>query len=699
MDERKYLARHLRNMRRNSRRVRALLEKSYAKLGREIASQKFVSPTTFAWSKNVKLAKRVDLILGQQNFRLKNEITRSIISEWKLASEKNDELVRKYLGDTYVYQKARKELFQANTEALNAFLLRTDTNQFNLSKRVWNLTKDTKAQLKYHIGQGIATGKPAAEISRDIRNVLVEPNRLYRRVRDKTDKLVLSKPAKLYKPGSGVYRSSYKNALRLAITETNMAYRTSDFVRRNQLPFIVGYKVNLSGSHPMTDICDDMKGVYPKEFRFVGWHPHCYDKETEVYTSNGWRYFWDLDGEEKILSLNRKNKNIEFVGINEIVEYHYKGKMVSYKNRSLDMLVTPEHKMIYFSKGRKEKFNEKQAVDYKSHHGPLYRSCNWIGRKITEIEIGKKKFDFNVFAGFLGYYLSEGSTSRKYAVTVSQSKKENRENYDKIYNCLLKLNIKIHKGEMGFNMYDKDLWLYLKKFGKSFEKYVPEIIKESGKKQIRIFLDAFLLGDGTVKRSKEFVGNRGGKGISKPEKTHTTSSKSMADDLGELILKSGKRPSFFVAKTKGKEVKFKNGTYKINNNQYTIRECRSVTASVFYKKEVEYDDFVYDIELEKNNVLYIRRNGKCVWGSNCICYTTSINMKKDEFIKYLKTGKINQRLYVNKLPIKAERYVNKHANKIVKMKNKPYWTENFTQKIKLKSSIGQTRSLKELELK
>ena len=283
MDEREYLAKHLRNMRRNSRRIRALLEKSYAKLGKEITRQKFVSPTTFTWSKNEKLAKRVDLILGQQNFRLKNEITRSIISEWRLASEKNDELVRKYLGDTYVYQKARKELFQANTEALNAFILRTDTNQFNLSKRVWNLTKETKAQLKYHIGQGIATGKPAAEISRDIRNVLVEPDRLYRRVKDKkTGKLVLTKPAKAYKPGTGMYRSSYKNALRLASNEMNLSYRTSDFARRKQLPFIAGQKVNLSGSHPVYDICDEMKGVYPKDFYFSGWHVGCFCYTTSI---------------------------------------------------------------------------------------------------------------------------------------------------------------------------------------------------------------------------------------------------------------------------------------------------------------------------------------------------------------------------------------------------------------------------------
>lgn len=26
---------------------------------------------------------------------------------------------------------------------------------------------------------------------------------------------------------------------------------------------------------PLTDICDTLKGRYPKDFKFVGWHPHC----------------------------------------------------------------------------------------------------------------------------------------------------------------------------------------------------------------------------------------------------------------------------------------------------------------------------------------------------------------------------------------------------------------------------------------
>jgi hypothetical protein len=33
--------------------------------------------------------------------------------------------------------------------------------------------------------------------------------------------------------------------------------------------------VSLSNNHPFTDICDDLKGRYPKDFKFTGWHPLC----------------------------------------------------------------------------------------------------------------------------------------------------------------------------------------------------------------------------------------------------------------------------------------------------------------------------------------------------------------------------------------------------------------------------------------
>ncbi len=125
----------------------------------------------------------------------------------------------------------------------------------------------------------------SAQRCRDIRQYLRKPNELFRRVRDEHGQLHLSKRAAAYHPGQGVYRSSYKNARRLTATETNMAYETSDYERWQQLDFVVGIEVKLSGNHTclggdgkpheFTDICDELAGKYPKTFKFTGWHPQC----------------------------------------------------------------------------------------------------------------------------------------------------------------------------------------------------------------------------------------------------------------------------------------------------------------------------------------------------------------------------------------------------------------------------------------
>ncbi len=68
-------------------------------------------------------------------------------------------------------------------------------------------------------------------------------------------------------------------------SETNMAYRTADHLRWQQMDFVVGQHVLRSNNREEGngDICEmlsgtseeDKKGRYPKDFKFVGWHPWC----------------------------------------------------------------------------------------------------------------------------------------------------------------------------------------------------------------------------------------------------------------------------------------------------------------------------------------------------------------------------------------------------------------------------------------
>lgn len=118
-------------------------------------------------------------------------------------------------------------------------------------------------------------GKSASALSRDLKSYLKEPERLYRRVRDKYGNLGLSKRAKDYHPGQGVYRSSYKNAVRLTRTENNIAYHEANYLKYQEFDFVIGIEIRLSNNPNHCPFCASMAGKYPKDFKFWGWHPQC----------------------------------------------------------------------------------------------------------------------------------------------------------------------------------------------------------------------------------------------------------------------------------------------------------------------------------------------------------------------------------------------------------------------------------------
>ena len=228
-----------------------------------------------------EINKKVDQIIESLHDRLGSAIVDGVTAQWQLANEKNDDLVRKVFGKDLdnLTEDQITRYFTSNQPALDAFLKRKDKG-LGLSQKVWKYAKETKVDIESALELGIKTGQSASSMARDLKQYLKEPDKLFRRVRDKDGKLHLSKAAQAYHPGQGVYRSSYKNALRLAVTEANMAYRASDYVRVQNFDFVVGIEVRLSNNHtlngkPFYDICDELKGKYPKDFKFRGWHPLC----------------------------------------------------------------------------------------------------------------------------------------------------------------------------------------------------------------------------------------------------------------------------------------------------------------------------------------------------------------------------------------------------------------------------------------
>lgn len=74
----------------------------------------------------------------------------------------------------------------------------------------------------------------------------------------------------------------------------------------------------------------------------------CYDDKTEVLTDSGWLLFSDLTGREKLASMNMESLLTEFQKPSRIISKPYSGEMVRIKSRSVDLLVTPNHRMVMY---------------------------------------------------------------------------------------------------------------------------------------------------------------------------------------------------------------------------------------------------------------------------------------------------------------------------------------------------------------
>ena len=261
--------------------------------------------TPFWFSRNYEANKQMDKMISNFNKQANALFLNGIERSWKIGNESTfDKIKLAFSGNA----RQRKAFDQMRTEATqqqrsqgaNAAAIRFaehKRNGVNLSDRVWNLSKNFKSEIETIIQNGIKEGKSADQLSKELNNYLNEPDRLFRKVRNKdTGELELSEAAKKYKPGQGVYRSAKKNAMRLARTEIAAAYRRAAWESFQDDPRIIGIRISLSNNHtlinprtgvpePFFDICDELVGDYPKSFLWTGWHPQCRCVMTPIVIS------------------------------------------------------------------------------------------------------------------------------------------------------------------------------------------------------------------------------------------------------------------------------------------------------------------------------------------------------------------------------------------------------------------------------
>jgi hypothetical protein len=399
--------------------------------------------------------------------------------------------------------------------------------------------------------------------------------------------------------------------------------RTRDAQSSATIQLSLDYGVDLvqvSDHNTKTPICIPYEGqiysitgkskTYPRLEESAPFHPNCLGKDTDILTKDGWVNVRKIKPGQEIFSLNMQSQNLELAKAISTVKVKA-DNMIEMSTRDFHMLVTDDHNMVYESdhsaSNKQDIFKFIQAKElYNKKSGRFPRSVNR-----QDIDIPRHKI---ALAQLIVFIIADGHIDHKLKrITVEQDPIKSSEGYILLKNLFDETGFKY--SQMGGKFVCYPLYQYLKEQGTANAKFIPQWIKDLPANALDDILHIYAITDGHTKKGKLFKGHQ-----FKESRSFFTTSDKLASDIGEMILKTGKRPSYSLKKNAGNIAIGKTKTIKSNYDLWVISECsnRYATLQNIKWQKIKYDDYAYCVELNKNNTIYVRSNGKCAWTGNCL---------------------------------------------------------------------------------
>lgn len=382
----------------------------------------------------------------------------------------------------------------------------------------------------------------------------------------------------------------------------------------------------------------------------------CFDCETEILTENGWKYFCDLTKNEKVATLNLKKNEFEWQQPIDYINQQYNGEMYHFKSRTIDMMVTPNHRMLVkrYDKNilqyRKKdlimpsKSHQKINLDWQIIEAKDLENAkrqewqfkrggqSWTGDLIESVDIpirSPKKYASNPIkhigsvkiediAELIAWYTTEGYSDGK-KISISQSEVANSNNHKKIIDLFKRIGFKKIKtsgrDNKDISVYSVELSEYLiRECGSgSYNKFLPKWLKNQPSNILKIVFDTMIEGDGWK--------------IGKSSFGYKSVSKRLLDDVSEIAHKLG---------------------YGVSKNKDTITMSAIQNYPTINNKpeKINYSGNIYCVSVP-NTIILVRRNGKTCWSGNSYKvqkYLDSIPLEERPHI--LQTGHIHQSFYM-----------------------------------------------------
>lgn len=356
----------------------------------------------------------------------------------------------------------------------------------------------------------------------------------------------------------------------------------------------MGHLAVFSGSESIPAIVEIEK-YYNKglDVQTAGTIAACYAEGTEILTNEGWKKFKDLTKEE-LVAQYEKDGSISFVKPIEYFKDRYKGKMIWFKQKSkrrqkIDILVTPNHKMIRSSlKNKLEAFEAKEVLNGDSGYTDnrlLIVSGKTKSKEIDRMSaIERLHIAFQADGSFPSHY-EDYDGSRKEGYPIRFSIKKDRK-YNRIIQLCKEANVEFTSTKYDNGYYS--IWARVPyEFKKDFEWVDIDKVSENWCNE---FIDELKHWDGMHKDETIL---------------YSSTNKKCIDVVQAICVISGKLCNVSSYKDKRKDYNRKD----IYTICITQKEKRGI--SNIHIEEVDYEGYVYCVSVP-SKMIVVRNNDKSI---------------------------------------------------------------------------------------
>lgn len=332
----------------------------------------------------------------------------------------------------------------------------------------------------------------------------------------------------------------------------------------------------------------------------------CYDIETEVLTADGWKFWPDVTMEDR-LATRTYGGVLEYHRPVRLINFVHKGRMYRVDSQGVDLLVTPDHKMLACPtttrEGRKlQDFRLIKAEDLGHASHAYVKTADWFGGESSEITEDE--------AAFLGFHIGDGHYAGGNTVRF-RLRRERKIAW--LTRLVARLGWGLHQDgdryTVSLSADSVAVSMLAETYNENGEKRIPARLLLEEKHIAEALYEGLLNSDGHVGRTGE---------------SYDTTSPELASQIQHLALHLGiaanvcyvqeARESSYGDKPLTRlSILRRNLKPELNRNA----GCQGRTSWV-----EDWEGEVFCAEVT-NNTLYVRRGGKPVWSGNSVfehCY-------------------------------------------------------------------------------